>query len=131
MMNDGPALHHPTLFLLLPLQLVLLKLLGQLLLLLLLHVAVQVFGGVAERRRQQDLSVLAQLVPDADEELLQLHRVLEDLRVRPAEENAMHKFISWFTRERSHCTAQVMCSIRAHGGEHVLFPWRGRGSPYI
>ena len=86
-LNDRPALHHPTLLLLLPLQLVLLKLLGQLLLLLLLHVAVQVLGGVAERRRQQDLSVLAQLVPDADEELLQLHGVLEDLGVRPAEQN--------------------------------------------
>lgn len=74
-----------TLFLLLSLELVLLQLLGEFLLLLLLHVTVEVFGGVTEGGGHQDLAVLAQLVSDADEELLQLHCILKNLRVRPAE----------------------------------------------
>lgn len=43
----------------------------------------QMFGGVAEGRRHQDLSVLTQLVSDPDEELLQLHSVFEDLGIGP------------------------------------------------
>lgn len=45
-------------FFLFPLDLILLKLLGKLLFLLLFNVIVKVFGGVAESRRHQDLSVL-------------------------------------------------------------------------
>ncbi|TNN85627.1 hypothetical protein EYF80_004260 [Liparis tanakae] len=39
------------------------------------------FGGVAESRRHQDLSVLTQLISDSDEELLQFHSVFKDLRI--------------------------------------------------
>ena len=64
------GVEESTFFLFLSLELVLLHLLGELRLLLLLHVTVEVFGGVAESGCHQDLSVLAQLVSDADEELL-------------------------------------------------------------
>lgn len=73
-----------TSFLFFPFESVLLKLSGKFLLLLLVHVAVQMFAGVAERRRHQDLSVLAQLISDSDQEVLQLHSIFKDLRVRPA-----------------------------------------------
>lgn len=76
-----------TLFFLFPFDLVLLQLLGKLLFLLLVHVAVQMFGGVAESRRHQDLAILTQLIPDADQEVLQLHGVFKDLGICPAESN--------------------------------------------
>lgn len=82
-----------TLFFFFPFDLVLLELLGKLLLLLLVHVAVQMFGGVAEGGRHQDLSVLAQLIPDADQEVLQLHGVFKDLRICPANGNKMLAFL--------------------------------------
>lgn len=47
----------------------------------------QVFSGVAEGGRQENLSVLAQLISDPDEELLELHRILKDLWIRPAKQN--------------------------------------------
>lgn len=73
-----------TFFLFLPFKLVFLKFFGQLLFLLLLYITVQVFGGVAECWGEQDLAVLTQFISDPDEEVLQLHRILKDLRVRPA-----------------------------------------------
>lgn len=73
-----------TSFLLFPFESVLLALPGKFLLLLLVHVAVQMFAGVAECGRHQDLSVLAQLVSDSDQEVLQLHSIFKDLRVCPA-----------------------------------------------
>lgn len=71
-------------FFLFPLDFVLLKLLGKLLFLLLFHITMQMFGGIAESRRHQDLSVLTQLISDPDEELLQLHSIFKDLRICPA-----------------------------------------------
>lgn len=72
--------------LLLRLLLVLLDLLGDLLPLLLLHVAVEVLQGVVEGGGEQDLSVFAKLVPDLNEKLLQFHGVFKYLRVGPDKE---------------------------------------------
>lgn len=83
-----------TLFFFFPFDLVFLQLLGKLLFLLLVHVAMQMFGGVAESWRHEDLSVLTQLIPDADQEVLQLHGIFKDLRICPAESNKTFLFIS-------------------------------------
>lgn len=85
-----------TFLLLFSLQLIFLQLFRQLLFLLLLHISVQMFGGVAEGRSQQDLTVLTQLVSDPDKEILKLHCILEDLRVRPESETRSKQAVVMF-----------------------------------
>lgn len=84
-------------FFLFPLDFVLLKLLGKLLFLLLFHVTMQMFGGIAESRRHQDLSVLTQFISDPDEELLQLHSIFKDLRICPAGSKWYNKTKAFFS----------------------------------
>lgn len=84
-------------FFLFPLDFVLLKLLGKLLFLLLFHVTMQMFGGIAESRRHQDFSVLTQFISDPDEELLQLHSIFKDLRICPAGSKWYNKTKAFFS----------------------------------
>lgn len=92
---------------------ILLNLLGQFLPLLLVYVAMEMFGGVAEGRRHQDLSILAQLITDLHKEVLQLDRILKYLRV------SSEKHYTMDTINNVLSTANI--SFRSKGMKRISF----------
>lgn len=97
-----------------PFDFILLKLFGKLLFLLFFHITMQMFGGIAESGRHQDLSVLTQLISDPDQELLQLHSIFKDLRICPAGSIMCKKSLGFLLIQMN------LCNIKDIGDRRLI-----------